>query len=94
MWVDTNYDGAGQVRIFNSSKSVELFKAPSIWVRFDQYAINASLRAYAPLNPASTIIKKIDAGDVLKLQYLQDAFGNIGVTSKFLAYRCWWNFNC
>ncbi|WP_309640189.1 hypothetical protein [Flavobacterium sp.] len=80
--VDTDYDGSGQVRVFNTTTSSELYKTASIWMRFDQYTNTSIYRIYDPLNPSTTFIKNLVAGDVLKLQYRQDAFGNFAAITN------------
>lgn len=77
--VDANYDSSGIVRVFNTTTSLELYSTPCIWMRYDQYTINTSMRVYDPLNPSATFIKNLVAGDVLKLQYRQSAFGNLAM---------------
>lgn len=77
--VDANYDSSGIVRVYNTTTSLELYSTPCIWMRYDQYTINTSMRVYDPLNPSATFIKNLVAGDVLKLQYRQSAFGNLAM---------------
>lgn len=75
--VDANYDTVGQVRVYNNTSATELYITFSIWMQYDQYGANTSMRLYNPLNPSGSFVKNLNAGDVLKLQYRQLAQGNV-----------------
>lgn len=73
----TSYDSDGQVRLFNSTTSTEIFSTVAISYYSDLYTPNDAKRKYRPMRPCfSIMVNLLTANDVLRLQYFQSAFGS------------------
>ncbi|MCL9804930.1 hypothetical protein NAT51_05340 [Flavobacterium amniphilum] len=73
--VDSSYDNNCYVRVYNSTAATELVNEVAIELYFDQFGSNNIKRKYNLVRPSKSVFVNLNAGDVLKLQYIVYGFG-------------------
>lgn len=74
--VDANYDSMCMVRVYNATAASEIVNAIAMELHFDRSNTTTSFRKLNNLHPSKTILVNLNAGDVLKLQYIQFSIGS------------------
>ena len=72
--IETTYDIEGLIRVYNETSGTEIFNTSAVTF-YGDFSSTYPVRKYMPLRPSFTLFTNLSANDVLKLQYMQTAFG-------------------